>query len=68
MILGCVFEALPPATEGLGQIFSGQHHHIMGPSFLIFGHLNIPKVLERCWNLICVMSFKKETGGPKQAQ
>ena len=67
-MLGCVFEALPPATEGLGQIFRASIISIMGPSFLIFGHLNIPKVLEMRWNLICVMSFKKETGGPKQAQ
>ena len=37
MIFGCVFEASPHATEIIS---------IIGPSFLTFGHLNIPRVLE----------------------
>ena len=56
MILGCVFEVSPPATEGLGPIFRASIISTMGPSFLTFGQVNIFRVLEGSWNLIRVVS------------
>ena len=53
------FEASPHAMEGFGPVCFGQIISIIGPSFLTFGHLNIPRVFEVCWNLICVVSRRK---------
>ena len=55
----CVFEAFPRATEDLGQIFRASIINTSGPSFRTFGHLNISKVVDGCWNLICVVSRRK---------
>ena len=64
----CVSAAFPCATECLGQFcfsFSASIIGTFGPSFLVSGHLNIPKVSEGCWNLICVGS-NKEIGVPNR--
>ena len=59
VICGWVFEAFRPATEGSGNLFRASIIGTVGPSLLIFGHLNIPRFLEACWNLICAVSRRK---------
>ena len=59
VILGCVLEASPHATESVGHVFWASIISTIGPSFLIFGHLNISRVLEGSSNLICVVSRRK---------
>ena len=39
-------EASPHATEGFGYFFGASIISTIEPSFLIFGHLNISRVLE----------------------
>ena len=69
MILGCVFVAFPPAMEGWGHFFRASRISTVGLSFLTFGHLNlnIPQVLEGCWNLICgVSACRRKLGSPNR--
>ena len=40
-------------------IFRANIINTIAPSFLTFADLNIPMVLEGCWNLICVVSGRK---------
>ena len=46
MIFGYVPEASPHATEGFWHFFWASIISTIGPSFVTFGHLNIPRVLE----------------------
>ena len=61
VFLGCVFEAYTPPLRRVWANFSGRASIIntIGPSFFTSGHLNIPRVLERCWSLIYVVSRRK---------
>ena len=55
-MFGCAFEAFAFAMEGLrASIIS-----ITGPSFPTFEYLNMPRVLEGCWILVCAVLRKKK--------
>ena len=53
------FKVSSYAPEGLGHFFRGSIISTIGPSLLPFGHLNIPRVLEGYWNIMCVVSRRK---------
>ena len=46
VIFSCVFGASPSGTEGFGHEFLGHNWAFVSHVWLIFGHLNISRVLE----------------------